>query len=308
VLNNLKIIRPNEKVSRPGAYSIKIEDYHGDICTGPSVSSSGLRTIFSKSPAHYFVTSPLNICRDIAAESAAFSFGRAAHHLLLGEADFDKYFSVRPVKWETWRTADAKDWREAQVALGKTVVIPSELASIKQIAGELSRSPVVRAGLLNGVIEASLIWQDQETGIWLKARPDAIPVASGDAADLKTTTSVDHNSLSRTIADFGYHMQGALICEAFRNVLGVEMTSFTLVFVEKSAPFSVRIVTLKDDDLALGARQLRAAIRIFANCVQTRDWLGPGGVQTDATYIEIPPWSRKSIEDRLEYIEMEYGL
>ena len=77
-------------ITRPGLYSgISLSEYHrGDICDGPSISSSGLRTIFTKSPAHYWAASPLNDDPDDDVEdesdSQALIFGSAVHHLILG--------------------------------------------------------------------------------------------------------------------------------------------------------------------------------------------------------------------------------
>ena len=78
----------------------------------------------------------------------------------------------------------------------------------------------------------------------------------------------------------------------------VQMTSFSLVFVEKTPPYCVRIVTLKDEDLVRGRRQNAAARRIFANCLAQGQWPGPGGA--DAEYLGIPSWNQKKIDDALE--------
>ena len=60
---NMNVIKwDGEKISRPCLVSgLPIDRYHAaDICDGPSISSSGLRTIFSKSPAHFWAESALN--------------------------------------------------------------------------------------------------------------------------------------------------------------------------------------------------------------------------------------------------------
>ena len=59
-LSNPLPLPPSGKVSVPGVYALSMAEYHGDLCVGPSISSSGLRTIWSRSPAHYFHASPYN--------------------------------------------------------------------------------------------------------------------------------------------------------------------------------------------------------------------------------------------------------
>jgi hypothetical protein len=123
------------------------------------------------------------------------------------------------------------------LAAGLTIITDNELEAITGMARSLGAHPLVKAGILDGAVERSLIWKDAETGAWLKSRPDVIPNDSGDYADLKTTVSVATDALRRTIAEYHYAMQGALVGMASREVLKREMQTFTLVFVEKTPPF-----------------------------------------------------------------------
>jgi len=294
------------KIDRPGVWDLTMAQYHSDICAGPSISSSGLRTIWAQSAAHYFYTSPYNPTPPEPEERPHFSLGRAAHHLLfLGRKGFDEEFVTRPSQWRDWRTKEAQLWREAALADGKTVITDTELEHIAGMARSLAAHPLVKAGILDGYVERSLIWRDRATGVWLKSRPDNIPWSGLDVADLKTTTSVATEDLRRTLGVYGYHAQGALVGMAFREVLQREMQSFSLVFVEKAPPYCVRVVTVKPDDLERGEKQIRAAAATFAECCATGRWPGPGGDQQDAEWLDIPEWSRKSIDDRLTLIEME---
>lgn len=290
-------------ISKPGCYqNIPIKNYHsGDLCEGPSISSSGLRKLFRESPAHYWATSPLNLNRIEEPESGALVLGRAAHHLLLGEDNFSTLFIMRPERWDSWRANDAKTWKAEQEDQGRTVLIPQQIERIRGMARSLAAHPLVRAGILNGEIEQSLVWKDEETGIWLKARPDAIPNDSGDFADLKTCESVKTEALERAIGSFGLPQQGALVNLGAHKVLKLKNTSFSLVFVESEPPHCVRIVTMRDEDLARGERQNRAALHIFAKCLASNEWPGPG--TADAEYLGLPSWDAKKIDDALEQME-----
>ena len=299
-----------EPISVPGLYSgIPMADYHGQLTAGPSISSSGLRTIFNDSPAHYYARSYLNPERIEDDASRAFVFGRAAHHLLLGEADFAAHFIVRPEElddkpWNSNRTA-CKAWIERAEECGLTILLPGEVKAIRGMAAGLHANPLVGAGILNGLIEHSMVWQDEETGVWVKVRPDAIPTDALDFADLKTAASVSDEWIEKAVGDHGYHVQAALVGIACRAVLGRDMSSFSLIFSEKTPPHIARVKTLKPDDLDLGAKQAKAALRLFARCVDRNEWPGPGGEQSDAEYVEIKPWRRDQILWKLERIEGE---
>lgn len=289
-------------ITENGVYDLTMDRYHGQPCDGPSISSSGLRTIWQSSPAHYYLNSSLNPNREPDEdERPHFALGRAAHHLLLqGRKGFDAEYAVRPERWKDWRTAEAREWKSDAIKAGMTIITDAELANIAGMARSLAAHPLVKAGILDGAVERSLIWRDPETGVWCKSRPDAIPTSGLDVADLKTCVSVSTDSLRRSLGDFGYHQQGALVGEAFRHVLGREMATFTLVWVEKAAPWCVRITTLTPEDLLRGQRQNEAALRLFARCADAGHWPGPGGEQPDGEFLSISDWSAKSIDARLE--------
>lgn len=297
-----------EPISEPGLYSgIPLDDYHKQLTITTSISSGGLRKIFSKSPAHYFDTSYLNPDPAEQDDTEALILGRAAHHLLLGEAKFGHQFCIRPddlngKPWHGNRT-DCREWVAARKAENLTVLKGEQVEKIRGMSRSLAAHPLIRAGALNGLIEHSLIWLDEETGIWLKARPDAIPTDSADYGDLKSATDVTDEGINRAIFEHGYNMQGGLIGMGSREVLGLQMENFSLIFAESKRPHCTRVKTLKPADLELGERQIRAALRQFADCLDRGVWPGPGGEQSDADYAEIPEWGRKRIEAQLALME-----
>ena len=312
-MKNKNIEWDGTPITKPGLYSkIPLEVYHSaEICDGPSVSSSGLRKIFNESPAHFYAEWSGNPDRLEAKEKAHFALGRAVHHLMLGEPFFAKLFAAQPLEYPDSKTGEmkpwsnlsnhAKAWKESMSNAGRSILTGKDVENIRGMAVSLGRHPIIRAGALNGMIERSMFWKDKDTGLWVKSRPDSIPNDSGDFVDLKTTISVLHRDLARTIAELGYHMQGALIRSAAREVLGIKSPTFTLVFVEKTAPWCVRVVTLKDNDLDLGERANRAALDAVAGCIKSKSWPGPGGDREDAEHIELPEWSQKQIDERLKY-------
>ncbi len=265
----------------------------------------------------YWVESPLNPNRLEVEEKEVFAIGRAAHHVFLGEEDFDLHFSVRPDEWDSWRTKDAKAWRVDETARGKTVLDPGQIEQIRGMAGllpwqkdledsGLKNSAMVRGGILNGKIEHSVVWKDPETGIWIKSRPDAIPEDDGVNADLKTTVAVDYESLRRSAMDnLRYDMQAALARMGMRQVCGIDLTNFALVFVMKKPPHAVRIVEIKTAAMDEAEKDIRTALRVFAHCLEKKRWPGPGGMESDAEYIEMSAWGRKNADFRREFLERE---
>lgn len=302
-------------IKQAGVYAgVPIETYHHDttLFGGEwSISSSGLRTLIRR-PSEYWYTSPFNPNREEPETNKALDFGKAAHMLLLGERGFAESYALRPETYPsnmgdkpwsgnaTW----CKEWLAEQAKAGRAVITDTEIGHIRKIADALSKNEIVRLGLLNGRIERSLFTKDEKTGIWLRTRPDAIPRSSGDFADLKTAASVDDESLSKAIFNNGYHVQAGLLRRVARAVLGPDaFQSFTFVFVEKAAPYDVRVKVLKDADIDIGERQVEAGLKVMRRCIDEARWPGYDGFGDAAGFIEMPGWSRTRIENQLNYGE-----
>lgn len=311
-----------QPITEPGVYShIPMIAYHSaDICDGPSISSSGLRTIFTDCPMAYWVESPLNPRRLDQEDKEAFILGRAAHHLVLGEHDFGRFFVARPEKlngtlWNGNRT-DCKEWLQHVTDQGLTSLTPAQIEAIRGMAGLLPwqkgledsgllNSAVVRAGALSGLVEHSLFAKDKETGVWLKSRPDAIPLDSSEFNDFKSTISVHYEKLQRTLDDFRYDMQADLASVCLQQAADLKFTSYAFIFAMKKPPHAVEVVELKDVDLEEARQDNRAALRTFAKCLETGRWPGPGGGRGDARYIERSVRSRENALGRRTLLELE---
>jgi hypothetical protein len=295
-------------ITVPGIYvGLPIERYHaGDLCDGPSISSSGLRSIWGKDtcPAYYWNESPYNPDREEVPTSEAFIMGRAVHHLFMGEyGDYKNLFVVRPDKvdgkpWQGNRT-ECRAWTEEQAKAGRAVLKGEQIEQIKGMALALGNDPAVRQGVLNGRIERSYIWKDKETGVWVKWRPDTTPNESLDFNDLKTTESVLDGKVEKSLADFQYHRQGALGRWACRELLGAQMATFSLLFVEKKKPHCIRFMSVKDIALDKGELENRHALRLFWKCLKTKTWPGPR--HSDFEYIDLSDREHERIEKQLNY-------
>lgn len=300
-----------QRISRPGIYAnIPLPHYHrGDICDGPSLSSSSLRLLWSKSPKHFWDKSPLNPLRDAGDDdNEDFVLGRAAHHLICGEIGFARLFTVRPDKlpdpgesaprpWNGNRKA-CKDWLKLQKAAGKSVLTADQVEQIKGMAIAIGQHPFAGAAM-SGLIERSIFWRDKETGVWLKIRPDCIPNASGDYSDLKSTRSVLYPDLQASLHNYGYWQQGALVLEGALES-GLEVSSFSNVWVEKDRPHCVSVKPIDDEDIIRGSKANRVSIRRFHRCFTAKTWPGPGEDGDEAEPLRLSARTRESIDARLE--------
>lgn len=296
----IKEHKAGTRIAEPGIYSnIDLEEYHGDLCLGPSISSSGLRKIENESPAHYWAESPLNPKRGPKEDKKTLNIGQALHALILGEDHFHERFVVRPSKFSDYRSNAAKEWKAGVIAESKVPLTMADVEIIGCCAHQLANEPLVESGILDGLVEHSLIWKDQETGIWLKARPDTLNLHADSLVDVKTIASADQQSCQRAIADHGYHMQLALAAEGIEILLGraIPNDGFLLIFVEKEKPFLVNLKPLSAEAIYRGRQLNRRAIRKFADCLEKDYW---PGYPDSGTTADLPYWLAKRLESEDE--------
>jgi hypothetical protein len=207
------------------------------------------------------------------------------HHLLLGQKFFAKLFVEQPAEYVHHESGEVKPWNnnskvciawnKARTREGRTIVTGKMIEAMKAMSISVGAHPLAR-DFLSGQIERSFFWRDEETGIWLKWRPDAMPTSSMDFCNLKTTHSVLWPDLMRTMRTKAYYQEAALGQLACAHVLKREMHSYTYLFVESKRPNCCRDVRFYDEDFSAGRRMNRACLRIFANCLKTGQWPGPG--------------------------------
>ena len=140
---------------------------NADYRRAEGISSSELKKI-AVSPMHY------KYWKDNPQErTPALLFGAAAHKYMLEKNDFDKEFIVAPNCDR--RTKEGKAVWQAFVdaSNGKEVITQDDMDKIKAMYDALYNTPFVKQ-LLSGDKELSFFWNDADTGLICKVRPDVI--------------------------------------------------------------------------------------------------------------------------------------
>lgn len=293
-----------EKIDRDGVYDMPMEWYHDDCCVGPSISSTGLRKIREFSPAHYWAESSLN--PDLQEwpedeEKKAFVLGGAVHHLLLDPANFSRLYMVRPSMWADWRTKAAQAWRAERWAEGVHVMDGDEMAKVKGMADALKGHQVHRDGILDGAIELSIVWKDPKTGVWIKSRPDAIPLSGAMLADIKCLRDCRRRPFAMAVKEYRFDMQMALGGIGIEHVIHREIEDYVLVGVETKAPHVVVLRPIDSERIRWSRLELRYAIDTFATCWrawsaapddETRARCWPGLEHDDGLHVMVDEWEK----------------
>lgn len=286
-------IPPND-----GKYaSIPDDVYHSDLL---SLSSSGARALLDMTPEEFDFhrRAPRDPNRN-------YDFGHAAHKMVLSKGPqlalldpkvcghtADGKIAKVPSATSEWKQAAAKARRE-----GKLPIAKSDMEKAQTMAGRVFQKRIPARLLAAGDAEHSIYWHDDATGVRLRCRPDFLPDLPGRpiCVDYKTATSANPRQFQRAVFDYGYHQQQAFYEDGLAE-LGLEDVGFLFIVQAKTAPYTVSVCSIDPEVVELGRRQNRAAIELYARCIEQDRWPGYEGIQA----VGMAGWAVKQIEESLE--------
>jgi hypothetical protein len=278
------------EITAPGVYpTLTHEDYHRDPVPGGSLSSTGARRILPPScPAKFRWEQ-----RNPTLPTKPMKVGTVAHALVLGTD-----LPLTLVDFDNWRTNAAKKEAADAEARGEIAMLRKEFEPIKAMAEALLQHKLAVKLIEGSQPEASLVWQDAETGVWRRARFDLLrqPSASGRLLipDYKTSTSANPAKFTKSIVEYGYHQQGPFYIDGAVALNLGDDPAFLFIVQETAAPYLVSVVQLDSLDMRIGAHLNREAIQLYAQCKARDEW--PGYCE-DIAHVSLPSWYRRDFID-----------
>lgn len=261
--------------------------YHSDPAPGGSLSSTGARMLLAPScPAKYRWYADHG-----RPPKKEFDHGHAAHGVVLGVGE-----PVVVVDADSWRTKAAKEQAAEARTAGAVPLLVADWQTVLAMAAALRAHPIAGPLLAPGTgrPELSLFWHDPEFDVQRRARLDW--VKGRIVVDYKSCRSAAPDDCARSMADYGYGMQGDWY-KAAAQALGVvdDDAAFMLVFQEKTPPYLVSVCEPDADALAAGRDLNRRALDTFARCQASGVWpgyaVGAGSTDDRIVPLSLPRWS-----------------
>ncbi|EIH7883064.1 exodeoxyribonuclease VIII, partial [Escherichia coli] len=199
----------------PGIYyGISNENYHA----GPGVSKSQLDDI-ADTPALYLwrKNAPVDTTK-----TKTLDLGTAFHCRVLEPEEFSNRFIVAPEF--NRRTNAGKEEEKAFLmecaSTGKTVITAEEGRKIELMYQRVMALPLGQWLVESaGHAESSIYWEDPETGILCRCRPDKIIPEFHWIMDVKTTADIQR--FKTAYYDYRYHVQDAFYSDGYEAQFGV---------------------------------------------------------------------------------------
>lgn len=182
----------------------------------------------------------------------------------------------------------------------RAVINTDELALAQAMRDAVMAHPT--AGKLfaagSGNAELSAYWQDPETGLTCRCRPDWWRM-DRVVVDLKTAEDASPAGFEKSVLNYRYHVQAAFYLDGARNAIPATVSDlpydvatypehFIFVVVEKTAPHAVAVYRLDDDAIEIGRREYQRDLARAAECARTGVWPAYG----DAIMrVSLPEWA-----------------
>jgi hypothetical protein len=139
-----------------------------------------------------------------------------------------------------------------------------------------------------GEFEATVIFDDPETGVRCRIRPDRMIERAGMLVDIKTTRDAAPWSFPRQAEALGYFRKLAFYRRGLRAI-GWPHTATAIVAPESDAPFDLCCYLAEEDDLDGAHMEVTRLLRIFKQCDESGDW---PGYATEFQPLSRPAWAK----------------
>ncbi|EEQ3656068.1 exodeoxyribonuclease VIII [Escherichia coli] len=270
----------------PGIYyGISNENYH----TGPGVSKSQLDDI-ADTPALYLwrKNAPADTTK-----TKTLDLGTAFHCRVLEPEEFSNRFIVAPEF--NRRTNAGKEEEKAFLmecaSTGKTVITAEEGRKIELMYQSVMALPLGQWLVESaGHAESSIYWEDPETGILCRCRPDKIIPEFHWIMDVKTTADIQR--FKTAYYDYRYHVQDAFYSDGYEAQFGVLPTFVFLVAstTVECGRYPVEIFMMGEEAKLAGQQEYHRNLRTLADCLNTDEW---PAIKT----LSLPRWAKEYAND-----------
>ena len=217
------------------------------------------------------------------AGTSAMALGTLTHALVLGQ---EHLATVSP--FDSFRTAKARAWRDAQVDFGMTVVTQDDWDKAAHMAAAVKEHSV--AGMILAAPGHSEVTVTGEhKGAPLKGRIDRLPNA-GPLVDFKTGVDVTSDGMSRAMGKYGYATQ-----LAHYALLADRLDPPVIIAVRNNGRPTVAVYRIGELTWHVALEATKHAWDIYAECMESGNWTDP--YATGVHELDLKPWALDALED-----------
>ncbi|MDE1479349.1 PD-(D/E)XK nuclease-like domain-containing protein [Xenorhabdus bovienii] len=269
----------------PGIYyDISNEDYH----QGEGVSKSQL-DIIDQAPAELIWQRNAPIDEE---KIKSLDMGTALHCLLLEPDEFNNRFIEAPLfnRKTNAGKQEEKEFLEQCADIKKIIMDHEQHRKLKIMRDSALAHPIAKWFLeADGQSEISIYWNDSETDVLCRSRPDKLITTTDQHWIVDVKTSADMDRLDKTFYDYRYHVQDAFYSDGYKELTG-QLPTFVFLVVSTTincGRYPVRPFIMDEQAKSAGRNAYQKNLETYAQCLKTDEW---PGIRT----LSLPYWAKDS--------------
>lgn len=268
--------------ARLGCFPMPSAEYHADKT---AISASGLKT-FRRSRREF----ELGISKE---PTEAMNAGTLAHAALLEPEKLETLFPIYPKDIlgsnGAINTNAAKEWRDSHIAAGRVPVKREQFDR----AAEMVKSIKATIGpwlTKDAICEHAIYWEDEETGLLCKCRPDFLVERRHIilTVDIKTTDDPMPAEFSRRVDQMAHWLQVPHYNAGAKAHFGGE-PDFMFAAVESDWPFRTVVHQLSQADAFAAKMTWNVHMANLKKCKETGDFADPWEGRVNE--LTVKPWT-----------------
>jgi exodeoxyribonuclease VIII len=197
-------------------------------------------------------------------------FGSAFHTLILEPHKFIEEYVVKPEPVLLKNVG--REVYEAHKALvegiDKSPLTPIPaiwFEHFMQMKESLLNHPKAWKLIQDAIYESSFFWLDEHSGLMVKSRPDILH--SHIYVDIKTIDDASPQSFQKSMVNFGYHLQAAMVKDAVKIIGGETLSACINICVEKTYPYSIGIYIIDEAAIEQGQLEYKNLLLDLKQCI-----------------------------------------
>jgi len=227
--------------------------------------------------------------------SAAADWGTVIDCLITTPEEIDTVIAIHD--YPDFRTKEAREFKADAAASGKVLMTKAQYEAAVGAANKLHEDK--EAGSIIRGSKKQVVLLNKLLGVNFKGLVDLAPENAPYLADLKTTGNFSIREISKTIDNFGYHVQAALYLKLWNLCFPDDKRNrFRFIWQQSTAPYEVAVTELPGFDISVGEDWAATQIERLKKATETGYW--PGITEGKCILLGRPAYAAIQDEEELD--------
>ena len=174
--------------------------------------------------------------------------------------------------FDSYRTKEARQWREEQLAAKRIIATREQLEDAKAAAKMLTQTCKASADIF-AKSKSQVIIAGRVLDVKVKGLVDLAPSGEDFLADLKTCSDFSAEGFAKAVSNFGYHVQAGIYLNLWNAMFpNDQRMRFKFVWQESEAPFETCVTELATTDIEAGWLYASTLIQRLIDATASDTW------------------------------------